>query len=172
MTDEAPEYQLTGDVTGGTWQLTRDGVPITGPIPYNADAGYPGGGHSIRIATPDLLVTISRNPDDPDECFVTAQIKDMTGLGCGCFDHGRNCEPPGDLCCEHCPEAAHQMGDARVGRHMADGSTCSSPDLSGFTTTYTPTVPGSAANLRDDLQQVIDVWAGGARPGQLEPDRD
>jgi hypothetical protein len=168
MTDVTPEYQIIGDVAGGTWLLTRDGVPITGPIPYNADAGYPGGGHSIRITTPDLLVTITRDPNNPDESFVVARVKD----GCGCFYHGRNCEPPGELCCENCPEAAHQMGDARIGRHMADGSTCSSPDLSGFTTTYTPTVPDSAANLRDDLQQVIDVWVGRARPGQFGPDRD
>jgi hypothetical protein len=64
------------------------------------------------------------------------------------------------------------MGDARIGRHMADGSTCSNPDLSGFTTTYTPTVPDSATNLWDDLQRVIDVWVGRARPGQFGPDRD
>lgn len=49
-----------------------------------------------------------------------------------CDMHGRNCEPPGELCCHHCPEAAHQMGDAIRGFHLTDGSACSNPDLSGL----------------------------------------
>jgi hypothetical protein len=94
MTDVTPEYQITGDVTGGTWQLTRDGVPITGAIPYNAAVGP------------------------------------WFGFGCGCVDHGRNCEPPADLCCYSCPEAVHQLGDAALGFHLQDGSRCDNPDLS------------------------------------------
>lgn len=47
-----------------------------------------------------------------------------------CDLHGRHCEPPGDLCCGACTEAAHGMGDASRGHHAADGSPCSSPELS------------------------------------------
>jgi hypothetical protein len=48
-----------------------------------------------------------------------------------CDLHGRNCEPPSELCCEGCTEAVHQMGDAMRGYHMRDRSKCSNPDLSG-----------------------------------------
>lgn len=45
------------------------------------------------------------------------------GADAVCCDlHGRNCEPPSELCCERCTEAAHPL--------HADGSTCSNPDLS------------------------------------------
>ena len=47
-----------------------------------------------------------------------------------CDLHGRNCEPPSELCCAGCTEAAHRMSDAVRGFH-ADGSVCSNPDLSG-----------------------------------------
>lgn len=47
-----------------------------------------------------------------------------------CDLHGRNCEPPSELCCWSCAEAAHRMGDAATGVHLADGSRCSNPDLS------------------------------------------
>lgn len=40
-----------------------------------------------------------------------------------CDLHGRNCEPPSELCCRECTEAAHPT--------HTDGSTCSNPDLSG-----------------------------------------
>lgn len=43
-----------------------------------------------------------------------------------CAFHGRNCEPPSELCCDGCTEAAH---DTFPFRH-ADGSRCSAPDLS------------------------------------------
>lgn len=39
-----------------------------------------------------------------------------------CDLHGRNCEPPSELCCQHCTEASHP--------DHADGSACWSPDLS------------------------------------------
>jgi hypothetical protein len=42
-----------------------------------------------------------------------------------CDLHGRHCEPPSELCCEGCTEAAH-------GYHLRDGSRCSNPDLSGY----------------------------------------
>jgi hypothetical protein len=43
-------------------------------------------------------------------------------MTCTCCDlHSRNCEPPSELCCEGCTEAAHPA--------HADGSTCSNPDL-------------------------------------------
>lgn len=44
-----------------------------------------------------------------------------------CEFHNRNCEPPSELCCERCTEAAHGF----LGRH-ADGSHCIAPDLSGY----------------------------------------
>jgi hypothetical protein len=47
-----------------------------------------------------------------------------------CDSHGRNCEPPSELCCYSCPEAGHRMGDSLRGVHT-DGSLCASPDLSG-----------------------------------------
>jgi hypothetical protein len=40
-----------------------------------------------------------------------------------CDMHGRNCEPPSELCCRDCSEAAH---DTFPIRH-ADGSACSAP---------------------------------------------
>jgi cell division septum initiation protein DivIVA len=39
-----------------------------------------------------------------------------------CDLHGRNCEPPSELCCWSCTEAGHP--------EHRDGSTCSAPDLS------------------------------------------
>ena len=49
-----------------------------------------------------------------------------------CDLHGRNCEVPGELCCEGCTEARHLAwtDDRGVGRygHPA-GETCSNPDL-------------------------------------------
>lgn len=41
-----------------------------------------------------------------------------------CDLHNRNCEPPCELCCEECTEAAHPG--------HRDGSECIAPDLSGF----------------------------------------
>ncbi len=41
-----------------------------------------------------------------------------------CDLHGRNCEPPSELCCEGCTETTHPG--------HADGSTCSNPDLSSY----------------------------------------
>jgi hypothetical protein len=51
-----------------------------------------------------------------------------------CDLHGRNCEPPSELCCGDCTEARHVAwvdgrGVQRFG-HPA-GETCSNPDLSG-----------------------------------------
>jgi hypothetical protein len=43
-------------------------------------------------------------------------------IGPCCDLHGRNCEPPSELCCRHCTETAHP--------DHADESTCSNPDLS------------------------------------------
>jgi hypothetical protein len=39
-----------------------------------------------------------------------------------CDLHGRNCEPPSELCCQLCTEASHP--------EHRDGTTCSAPDLS------------------------------------------
>lgn len=39
-----------------------------------------------------------------------------------CDMHGRNCEPPSELCCQYCTEAGHP--------EHRDGSECAVPDLS------------------------------------------
>jgi hypothetical protein len=54
-------------------------------------------------------------------------IRSHDKLPC-CDMHNRNCEPPYELCCERCTEAAHGL----LGVH-SDGSACIAPDLSGFT---------------------------------------
>jgi hypothetical protein len=83
-------------------------------------------------------------PDDPFPCIFPLDPADLVNgvpravEGCpahwvryvfqqvgqrifGCCDlHGRHCEPPGDLCCADCAEAAH---DTLSTRH-ADGSRC------------------------------------------------
>jgi hypothetical protein len=49
-----------------------------------------------------------------------------------CEYHGRNCEPPSELCCELCTEARHFTWTARLGgRHYGhpDGEMCSNPDM-------------------------------------------
>jgi hypothetical protein len=51
------------------------------------------------------------------------QLRARLGAQAPCCDiHGRNCEPPSELCCRFCTEAAHP-------EHL-DSSTCSAPDLS------------------------------------------
>jgi hypothetical protein len=55
-----------------------------------------------------------------------------------CDLHGRNCEPPGELCCCACTEARHNDWTTPSGlrRHgHPAGETCSNPDLSGSGTT-------------------------------------
>lgn len=69
-----------------------------------------------------------------------------------CDLHGRNCEPPSELCCHSCTEAAHPA--------HADGSTCSNPDLSphrwdGTAKGATPVIDwllrnGATARYHDD----------------------
>ena len=49
-----------------------------------------------------------------------------------CEFHGRNCEPPGELCCELCTEARHCGWTDHGGRTCyghPDGEMCSSPDM-------------------------------------------
>ena len=46
-----------------------------------------------------------------------------------CDLHGRNCEPPWELCCGGCTEDSHDAIGFRTGTH-ADGTRCSRPDLS------------------------------------------
>jgi len=50
-----------------------------------------------------------------------------------CDLHGRNCDPPSELCCENCTEARHggwtdERGNWRYGHPR--GEACSNPDLS------------------------------------------
>jgi hypothetical protein len=115
-----PEYRIEGDVTGGTWQITRDGVPLGPPVPYNAPPGvehYADDSFAAQVESTDIGITRDQ----------TGWIRDMAGC---CDMHGRTCEPPSELCCDACTEAAHQMGDATLGVHLRDGTRCSNPDLS------------------------------------------
>jgi hypothetical protein len=81
-----------------------------------------GRGTKVQIRTPGGLD------------FIPVQVRYDRGrlvlvieVGRLCCDlHGRNCEPPSELCCQDCTEAAH---DTFPIRH-ADGSTCSAPDIS------------------------------------------
>ena len=59
----------------------------------------------------------------------------VTGGVC-CDLHGRNCEPPSELCCGDCTEARHACwadsnGNWRHGH--PPGEECSNPDMSGVT---------------------------------------
>ena len=58
---------------------------------------------------------------------------------CCCPLHGRNCEPPSELCCERCTEAGHPA-HTRLGP-------CSAPDLSAETLLNSATV---AEDYRDE----------------------
>lgn len=64
-----------------------------------------------------------------------------------CDLHGRNCEPPSELCCERCTEATHPA--------HADGSVCSNPDLSW------PADPEITALIAivDALEGLVDIQA-------------
>lgn len=85
--------------------------------------------------TPRLVATGAR-PTDP-------QLPDRVTEPC-CDLHGRNCEPPSELCCAHCTEFDHP-------RHILLGP-CSAPDLSGSSVTGGPatlTGPARHHRLRD-----------------------
>lgn len=49
-----------------------------------------------------------------------------------CDLHGRNCEPPSELCCEGCTEASHRTATSVGHPFHEDGTRCSNPDLSGY----------------------------------------
>jgi hypothetical protein len=72
------------------------------------------------------------NPPPNTTAALAVTIDRLTGNMC-CDLHGRNCEPPGDLCCEDCTEARHAgwTDERRVRRygHPA-GEVCANPDLS------------------------------------------
>lgn len=128
-----PEYRIEGDVTGGTWQITRDGVPLGPPVPYNAPPGvehYADDSFAARVEPESTDIDITR--DQTGGWVVTGRIRNMTAGGC-CDMHGRTCEPPSELCCDACTEAHHPG--------HADGSRCSNPDLSGMTLRPGPLEP-------------------------------
>lgn len=59
-----------------------------------------------------------------DTVWVLERVVDEESTPMTCCDlHGRNCEPPAELCCWFCTEASHP--------EHRDGSICSAPDLSG-----------------------------------------
>ena len=49
-----------------------------------------------------------------------------------CDLHGRNCEPPSELCCDWCTEAGHTWRTTPDDPYHCDGTPCSNPDLSGM----------------------------------------
>jgi hypothetical protein len=71
-----------------------------------------------------------------------------------CDLHGRNREPPSELCCAGCTEVAHPA--------HADGSMCSSPDPTGFG-------PGDPTEPRELVGRLVrQIWIEWARE-QLDP---
>ena len=79
-----------------------------------------------------------------------------------CDIHGRNCEPPSELCCDRCTEAAH---DTFPIRH-ADGSTCSAPDLSDNAPATGETPSGEELDLEPPTFTMQPVPG---RPGVVRP---
>jgi hypothetical protein len=76
-----PQYRIEGDVTGGTWQITRDGVPLGPPVPYNAPPGvehYADDAFAARAEPESTDISITR---DQTGWLVTGRIRDMTGGG-------------------------------------------------------------------------------------------
>lgn len=70
-----------------------------------------------------------------------------------CDSHGRNCEPPGELCCAACVEARHRLFDGDAGQH-ADGTVCVNPNLSPDTSPQDEYAPEDlAAALRGFIDQ-------------------
>lgn len=79
-------------------------------------------------------------PDGDTEPYLCRPIGDAepTKPTEACCDiHGRNCEPPSELCCDLCTEFHHGMhaDPPKFNRTLSshhDGSICSNPDLSRF----------------------------------------
>jgi hypothetical protein len=72
------------------------------------------------------------NPPPNTTAALVLTVDRLTGAMC-CDMHGRNCEPPGDLCCWECTEARHggwtdDRGVQRFGHPR--GEVCASPELS------------------------------------------
>jgi len=65
-----------------------------------------GGHHELRAVSAGELARLMRDEDESRCCDL----------------HGRNCEPPSEICCDQCTEMAHPM--------HGDGTQCSNPDLS------------------------------------------
>lgn len=62
-----------------------------------------------------------------DRAVETVLVPALRYGDAACCDlHGRNCEPPSELCCHNCTEASHDTWPIR----HADGTVCSAPDLS------------------------------------------
>jgi len=59
-----------------------------------------------------------------------AAFTDSAKAAC-CDLHGRNCEPPSELCCEKCTESHHNGMTTPDAPYHSDGTPCSNPDLSG-----------------------------------------
>lgn len=62
---------------------------------------------------------------DDREVALVAAVDALDRWSC-CDLHGRDCEPPSELCCHRCTEASHP--------DHTDGSICSAPDVSRLPT--------------------------------------
>lgn len=88
----------------------------------------------LRVVHPEAYGDgFMRWPDG--RLVVVDQTLDPADFTPPCCDlHGRNCEPPGDLCCESCTEARHGFWTDTSGRTWRyghpPGEQCSSPDPS------------------------------------------
>lgn len=79
------------------------------------------------------LLVIARRAKDRIQAISGVLDAHIDSRGKCCDLHGRNCEPPGDLCCGDCTEGRHggwmdERGTQRFGHPR--GETCSSPDVS------------------------------------------
>ena len=74
-----------------------------------------------RACVPDgRMYPASKRPEMA--AALVAAVDALPPAGACCDLHGRNCEPPSELCCRRCTEASHP--------EHRDGTACSAPDLS------------------------------------------
>jgi hypothetical protein len=105
----------------------------------------------LGTACPDAVV-------DDLEAAAVAYAASHAGTHPPCCDlHGRNCEPPGDLCCENCTEARHVGWEDSKGVmryvHPA-GETCSNPDLSPNSLAEAAKIDAAVAAERERIRHL------------------
>ena len=76
---------------------------------------------ALALSVAKAQLARGENPPPNTTAMLALTIDRLTGAMCSDL-HGRNCEPPSELCCENCTEWDHP-------RHEP-GMVCASPDLS------------------------------------------